>query len=506
MDKVLIFDTTLRDGEQAPGFSMSIREKLALARQLARLKVDVIEAGFPVSSPGDFESVRSVARGVRGPIIAGLCRATRNDIQTAFEAVKDADRRRIHTFLATSDIHLKHKLNKSREDALVMAVDAVTFARNLTDDVEFSAEDASRSDWDFLCRIVEEVIKAGATTVNIPDTVGYAMPTEFGSLIGHLRNRVPNIDRAVLSVHCHNDLGLAVANSLAAVQAGARQVECTINGIGERAGNASMEEFVMALQTRREHLHLETAINTREIYPASQLLSSITGVQVQPNKAIVGRNAFAHESGIHQDGMLKNALTYEIMTPQSIGLERSQLVLGKHSGRHAFTARLRDLGYELDQRELETAFEAFKVLADKKKNIFDEDLRALVDERMLDVPAIYALEYLSITSGNTTIPTATVELVREGKKFRDASTGDGPVDAAYKAIERITRIRGTLSSYGIRAVTVGKDAVGEAAIRVEIEGESYAGKGRSTDIVEASVLAYLQTLNKYLAGRQLPGE
>ncbi len=505
MDKILIFDTTLRDGEQSPGFSMSNLEKLTLARQLARLRVDCIEAGFPISSPGNFETVRTIAQTVKGPVIAALARALPKDIETAWEALREGERVRIHTFIATSDIHLTHKLRKSREEGLVAAVAAVKLARNLCNDVEFSAEDAGRSDPDFLCRVVEAVIDTGARTVNIPDTVGYLLPDEFGQLIATIMNRVPNIDKSVVSVHCHNDLGLAVASSLAAVTNGARQVECTVNGIGERAGNASLEEFVMALHTRRDHLGLDTGVNTAEIFPTSQLLSSITGVPVQPNKAIVGRNAFAHESGIHQDGMLKNKMTYEIMTPESIGLKKSQLVLGKHSGRHAFVKRLQEMGYELDQGEVDKAFDAFKTLADKKKEIFDDDLRALVDEKMLEVPETYRLSYLNFSSGNQTIPTATVELAREGRTYRDASTGDGPVDAAYKAIERITKIKGALNSYQIRAITSGKDAVGEASIRVEIGGETFSGKGRSTDIVESSVRAYLQTINKYLVRQDSGG-
>lgn len=499
MEKICIFDTTLRDGEQSPGFSMSNKEKLTLAKQLARLNVDVIEAGFPISSPGDFESVKTIAEKVKGPIIAGLSRALKKDIETAWEALKGGERCRIHTFIATSDIHLKYKLRMSREDTLKAAVEAVKIARNRCDDVEFSAEDAVRSDPDFLCRVVEAAIAAGAGTVNIPDTVGYAMPDEFSKLISYLINNVPNIDKAIISVHCHNDLGLAVANSVSAVINGARQVECTINGIGERAGNASLEEFVMALRTRKEYLDVSTSIKTEEIYPASQLLSSITGVPVQPNKAIVGRNAFAHEAGIHQDGVLKDKRTYEIMTPESIGLKKSDLVLGKHSGRHAFSRRLSELGYELESNEINMAFEAFKILADKKKNIFDDDLRALVDEKMHEIPEVYTLNYINFSSGNQTIPTTTIELIKNGEKFRDASTGDGPVDAAYKAIERITGIAGKLESYQIRAITSGKDAIGETSIRVDFGGETFNGKGRSTDIVESSVRAYLQSINKYLA-------
>jgi 2-isopropylmalate synthase len=498
--RVLIFDTTLRDGEQSPGFSMNIAEKLTLAKQLARLGVDVIEAGFPVASDGDFEAVRTIAREVRGPVIAGLARAVAGDIDRCWDAVRHAARPRIHTFLATSDIHIAKKLATTREEVLRRAVEAVRHARALTPDVEFSAEDAFRSDTDFLCAVVEAVIDAGATTVNIPDTVGYAIPSEFGELIRTIRARVPNIGRAVLAVHCHDDLGLAVANSLAAIQNGAGQAECTVNGIGERAGNASLEEIVMALKTRPALFGATTGIRTEEITRTSRLLAGITGIDVQPNKAIVGRNAFAHESGIHQDGVLKDARTYEIMTPESVGLARAQLVLGKHSGRHAFAKRLEDLGYELTREQVGSAFTAFKELCDKKKEVFDDDLSSLVEQLLFAaVPEVWSLEYLATTSGTRAIPTATVILTREGETRQDSATGDGPVDAAYRAVDRITGVTGTLLSYQIRAVTSGKDALGEAAIKVAFEGREYSSRAASTDIVESSVRAYLSAINRMLA-------
>jgi 2-isopropylmalate synthase len=499
--RVFFFDTTLRDGEQAPGFSMNIGEKLTMAKQLARLGVDIIEAGFPISSEGDFEAVRTIAREVRRPIVAGLARAVPGDIDRCWEAVGVAARPRIHTFIATSDIHIVHKFKTTRKEILRRTVKAVTRARALCKDVEFSAEDAFRSDVDFLCTVVEAAIDAGATTINIPDTVGYAIPSEFGKLIRTIRERVPNITKAVLSVHCHNDLGLAVANSLAAVQNGAGQVECSVNGIGERAGNASLEEIAMAIKTRSALFGVSSGIKTQEIYKTSRLLSRITGVGVQPNKAIVGKNAFAHEAGIHQDGMLKDARTYEIMTPESIGLTQSDLVLGKHSGRHAFQKRLQGLGLKLDRDQVNRAFEKFKELCDKKKQVFDEDLLAIVDQEIVTVPEIFSLEYINTNSGSSTVPTATVILRREERTFQDSSTGDGPVDAAYRAIDRITGVPGRLVEYSIRAVTSGKDALGEATIKVRFEEAEIAARAASTDIIEASVRAYLVAVNKMLAAR-----
>jgi 2-isopropylmalate synthase len=506
MDRVIIFDTTLRDGEQSPGFSMNVQEKLEMARQLARLNVDVIEAGFPISSDEDFEAVREVARQVGSrdgaPIICGLSRVGLADIDRCWEAVKYARRPRIHTFVATSDIHLKYKLRKSRTEVLRAAVDAVRHARGYCQDVEFSPEDASRSDFDYMCDVLAAVIEAGAGTINIPDTVGYAIPAEWAERIARIREQVRNSDRAVLSVHCHNDLGQAVANSLAAIRVGARQVECTINGIGERAGNAALEEIVMALRTRKDLFGLETQIRTEEIYRTSKLLSHLTGVHVQPNKAVVGENAFAHEAGIHQDGVLKEKLTYEIMRPQDIGRATNKLVMGKHSGRHALAARLKELGFELDEAELGRAFKKFKDLADKKKEVFDEDLIAIVSDEMAQVPETYTLDYLHVISGTGVIPSATVRLVREGQVFQDSGVGDGPVDAVLNAIDAIAGLKGRLQDYQLRAVTGGKDAVGEVSIKVDFDGTVVSGKGGSTDVIEASARAYVNALNRLVGPAQ----
>ena len=504
--RVYIFDTTLRDGEQAPGFSMNMEEKMAVAHQLAKLGVDVIEAGFPIASPGDFEAVKRVAQEVRGPIIAGLCRANEEDIERAAEALKYAERARIHTFIATSEIHMKYKLQMDPDDVLQAAVAAVKFARDFTDDVEFSAEDATRSDMDFLCRVVEAVIGAGATVVNIPDTVGYAIPDEFSERIATIMNSVPNVDRAIISVHCHNDLGLAVANSLAAVKVGARQVECTVNGIGERAGNASMEEIVMAIKTRGDLFGLTTGVNIHEIYRTSQLVSRVTGVYVQPNKAIVGKNAFAHESGIHQHGVLSNPLTYEIMTPESVGVPSSRLVLGKHSGRHALKERLASLGFDLDDETLGRVFDKFKVLADKKKEVFDEDLIIIAEEELMAVPRAFELDYIHTTAGNKVLPTATVRLKRGEEAFQDSAIGDGPVEASYNAIDRITGVPGKLLSYQIRAVTHGREALGEVTVKVKFNSITVLGRGSSTDIIEASVKAYINAVNKYVYKKEREGK
>ncbi len=505
-ERVKIFDTTLRDGEQAPGFSMNIEEKLILAKQLAKLGVDVIEAGFPIASPGDYESVKRVSQEVEGVTVAGLCRANEKDIERAADALRHAEQPRIHTFIATSEIHMKYKLQMEPQAVLEAAVNAVRFARRFTDDVEFSAEDATRSDLDFLCRVIEAVIKAGATTVNIPDTVGYTMPSEYKERIRCLFERVPNIDKAVVSVHCHNDLGLAVANSIAAVEAGARQVECTINGIGERAGNASLEEIVMALKTRHDLFGLETGINTEEIYRTSQLVSRITGVYVQPNKAIVGKNAFAHEAGIHQHGVLANPLTYEIMTPQSVGVPVNRLVLGKHSGRHALKERLEELGFQLDEDTLNRVFEKFKRVADRKKEVFDEDLIILAEEEVMAIPRSFEMEYIHVSSGNQVLPTATLGLRRGDEVLRDSAIGDGPVDATYKAIERITGVQGKLLSYQIRAITKGKDALGEVTVKVQFNGVVMIGRGSSTDVLEASARAYLNAVNKFLYKQRVAEE
>lgn len=500
-EKIFIFDTTLRDGEQAPGGSMNLEEKLQLAHQLARLNVDIIEAGFPIASEGDFQSVKKIAEEVKGPIIAGLARSKQIDIERAAEAVKPSERPRIHTFIATSDIHLEHKLKKTREEVLEEAVWAVKFARNFTDDVEFSPEDASRSDIDYLCQVLEAVIEAGAKTINIPDTVGYAVPTEFGQLIGTLRNRIPNIDKAVISMHCHNDLGLAVANSIAAIRNGARQVECTINGIGERAGNASLEEVVMGLRTRKDIFDFYTDIHTEEIFRTSRLLTQLTGLFVQRNKAIVGDNAFAHEAGIHQHGILQERKTYEIMTPESVGIPKNLLVLGKHSGRHAFKDRLEELGFHLQQDDLDKAFFRFKNLADKKKEIYDADLIAIATESASHIPEIYHLNYVAVVAGTNVIPTATVNMTKGEQVFQESCIGDGPVDAVYRAIDTITGVPGTLRDYTIHAITRGKDAIGEASILVDFNGRTVTGKGASTDIIEASAKAYLSAVNKVVMNR-----
>ena len=500
MERVIIFDTTLRDGEQAPGFSMNTMEKLEMARQLARLNVDVIEAGFPISSEEDFEATREVARQVgaldQAPIICGLSRVGLGDIDRCWEAVRYARRPRIHTFVATSDIHLKYKLRKSRAEVLKAAVEAVRHARGYCEDVEFSPEDASRSDFDYMCDVLAAVIDAGAGTINIPDTVGYAIPQEWGERIARIREKVQGIDKAVVSVHCHNDLGQAVANSLTALMHGARQVECTINGIGERAGNASLEEIVMALRTRRDVFGLDTRVKSEEIFKASRLLSHITGIHVQPNKAIVGENAFAHEAGIHQDGVLKEKLTYEIMRPEDIGRPANKLVLGKHSGRAALSARLKDLGFDLAGGDLDRAFKAFKDLADRKKEVYDEDLMAIVTDEATQVEGAYVLEYLHVISGTGVIPSATVKLRKDGASFQDSGVGDGPVDAALAAIDAITGLKGRLQDYAIRAATSGKDAIGEVSVKVDFDGTIVSGKGATTDVIEASVRAYLNALNR----------
>lgn len=495
-DIVRIFDTTLRDGEQSPGCSMNIEEKIRVAHRLADLNVDVIEAGFPIASPGDFEAVREVARKVKGPVICGLARASEKDIDRAWEAVKEAERARIHTFIATSDLHLKYKLRKSREEVLKIAALAVQHARRYTEDVEFSAEDAARSDVEYLCRVIECAIDAGATTVNIPDTVGYAIPEEFGRLIARIREKVPNIDRAVISVHCHNDLGLAVGNSLAAVQNGARQVECTVNGLGERAGNAAMEEVVMALRTRKNFFGVTTNIRTERIYQTSRLVSGITGMLVQANKAVVGANAFAHEAGIHQDGFLKKQETYEIMTPASIGLSKSTLVLGKHSGRHAFRARLEEMGYHLVDEEINRSFERFKTLADAKKEIYDEDIVALIADEVYRIPDIFELQSVEAYSITGESPRAKVRLTVDGESVEMESTGDGPVDAVYSAIKKIVRNDCPLVGYFVKGITGGTDAQGEVTTRVKDGDQVFIGQGADTDIIVASAKAYVNALNK----------
>ena len=498
-NKIIIFDTTLRDGEQCPGASMNIREKLEIARQLARLGVDVIEAGFPVISDGDFEAVTQIAKEIKGPIICGLARCVPKDIDAAAGAVKHAKKKRIHVFLATSKIHREFKFHKAQDEILRLGVEGVKRAKKYVDDVEFSPEDASRTEPEYLAQVVEAAISAGATTINIPDTVGYAVPEEYGALIKYLFDHVKNIGDAIISVHCHNDLGLAVANSLAAVRNGARQVEGTMNGIGERAGNASLEEFVMALQTRHDALPYTTNWNTREIVKTSRLVSRLSGMVVQRNKAIVGENAFAHSAGIHQDGIIKKRETYEIMDPVKIGWGETELPLTKHSGRNALSRRLKHLSFKMSDAEIDKVFIEFKKIGDKKKFVYDDDLTALVETKITEVPETYSLEYLNVTSGNQTVPTATVKLKKSGAIVTDAGTGDGPVDAALKTIDRITGRRGRLMDYQLRAVSQGKDAIGEVTVKVDFDGELITGKGASTDVIEASARAYLNAVNRFLA-------
>ena len=505
---IRIFDTTLRDGEQSPGASMNVEEKVMVAKQLARLGVDIIEAGFAYSSPGDYEAVRRIAQEVEGPTICSLARARPEDIDRAWEALQGAPKVRIHTFLSTSDIHLKHQFRMTREQAKQRAVDMVQRARGYVDDVEFSPMDASRSDPAYLYEVIEAVIAAGARTINIPDTVGYAVPQEFGALIKGICDRVPNSKQAVISVHCHNDLGVAVANSLAAIINGAGQVECTINGIGERAGNTSLEEIVMGLRTRTDFYQADTEVKTEEIAKTSRLVSKITGMVVQPNKAIVGANAFAHTSGIHQDGLLKDKTTYEIMRPESIGLVESQMVMGKLSGRHAFRQRLEELGYKLSDEEVNHAFERFKKLADQKKEIFEEDLEVIVSEELSKMADRITLTGLRVSSGTNQVPTATVELEVDGKAMAQTGIGDGPVDAVYRTIAAITQTKSKLLMYVVKAITGGTDAQGEVSVRVQEDGRTVTGHGADTDIITASARAYLSALNKlaYLATKQAQGE
>ena len=501
-DHVVIFDTTLRDGEQSPGASMNLEEKLQIAEVLAAMGIDVIEAGFPIASNGDFEAVHEVAKLVTRSIICGLARAGRKDIDRAAEALAPAERKRIHTFISTSPLHMKHKLQMEPEQVHQAVVDSVTHARNLCDDVEWSCEDGTRSDPDFLCRVIESAIKCGATTINIPDTVGYTLPSEYTELIQDLINRVPNIDKARLSTHCHNDLGLAVANSLAAIAAGARQVECTINGLGERAGNAALEEIVMALRTRKDLLPYTTAIKTEDIMKASHLVSTITGFTVQPNKAIVGANAFAHEAGIHQDGMLKHSGTYEIMTPESVGLHKSTLVMGKHSGRHAFREKLKELGFELGDNAIEDAFRRFKALADKKKQIFEDDIVALVDDEVIRHNDRVKFVSLQVICGSKGPQQATLELDIDGEVCSAEATGDGPIDATFNAIKKLFEHGAKLALFQVHAVTEGTDAQAKVTVRLEEEGKSVNGQGADTDTLVASAKAYVNALNKLLVKRE----
>ena len=495
--RIYIFDTTLRDGEQSPGASLNMEEKIAIAHQLARLGVDIIEAGFPIASPGDFDAVSQIAKEVKGPIIAGLARTEHEDIVRAYEAVKYSQRPRIHTFVATSELHMERKLNKTRAEVKEMTYEAVKLAKTFVEDVEFSAEDAFRSDIAFLCEVFKVAVDAGANVINIPDTVGYATPWEFGEFVKAIRVGTPNIDKAMISVHCHNDLGLAVANSLAAVLNGAKQVEVAVNGIGERAGNASLEEVAMALYTRRNYLGFTTNINTREIYRTSRMVSTLTGLPIQPNKAIVGRNAFAHEAGIHQDGVIKERGTYEIMNPEMLGISSNKLVLGKHSGRHALKLQLHNLGYELDDELLDKAFIEFKQLADRKKEILDEDLITLVDSKVLGSgQEVYQFDYLQVSSGTRITATSTVGLLIDGQSVVETACADGPVEATYSAINKIVDLPVKLETYSISAVTGGTDAQGEVAVRVSICDCNFMGRGLSVDIIEASARAYLNALNK----------
>ena len=503
MERVIIFDTTLRDGEQAAGGTLNIQEKLDIARQLEKLGVDVIEAGFPVTSAGDFEAVSTIAKEVRTPVICVLTHANLEAVDQSWEAVKVAERPRIHIVLSSSDIHLFYQLRKSREEILEMSCSTVARARKYCDDVEFSAMDASRTDPEYIYEILKATIDAGATTVNIPDTVGYAMPDEFGDLIEGVFKNVPNIDRAVVSVHCHNDLGLAVANSLEAIKRGARQVEGTINGIGERAGNASLEEIVMAIKTRQDFYDLTTGIDTTQIYKTSRMVSELTGFPVQPNKAIVGSNAFRHSSGLHQDGVIKSPLTFEIMDPRSIGMPASSLVLGKTSGRHGFRERLAELGYTLPEEDFDRAFAAFKELADKKREMTDKDIESLVAEEQRTVSEAYHLDRIQVSCGDRGIPTAAVRLVGpEGQILADAALGTGPVDAVYKAINRLVGVPNELTEFSVKSITEGIDAIGEVQIRIESDGITYTGRGADTDVIVASAKAYMNALNRLLAARK----
>ena len=503
-ERVIFFDTTLRDGEQSPGASMNSAEKLRIASQLERLGVDVMEAGFPASSPGDFESVQMIANKIRNVEIAGLARTAKNDIDQAWAAVRDAAHPRIHTFIATSDIHMKYKLKMTPEEVIGEAVESVKYAKSLCDSVEFSTEDGTRSDRDFLCRVFEAAIAAGATTVNLPDTVGYTVPEEFGELVRYVRAHTPNIHQAVMSVHCHNDLGLATANTLAGIRAGARQVEVTINGIGERAGNTSLEEIVMTLFTRQDQMALDFGIKTQEIHPTSRLISMITGIVVQPNKAIVGANAFAHEAGIHQDGVLKNPMTYEIMSPDTVGLSGNRMVIGKHSGRHAFQDKLRQMGYELSKGDLNALFAKFKLLADKRKEILEEDIEALVAEEILRVPDIYELLYLNVVSGTVAVPTATVKLKINDEEAQSAGFGVGPIDATFNTIVKMTGSNAKLMRFSVNAITGGMDAQGEVTARLQENGFVVLGKGTDSDIITASAKAFVNGLNRLENIKQNP--
>lgn len=504
--KIYIFDTTLRDGEQVPGAKLNEYQKLELARQLARLGVDIIEAGFPCSSPGDFNAVKLVAENVKGPVITALARTLKEDIDILWEAIKKAEHPRIHMVLGASDIHMQRKLRMDRKKALHMGVEAVKYARNFCPEIEYSTEDASRSDFDYLCRIIDAVIDAGATVVNIPDTVGYATPQEFGDLIRRIRNTVPNIDKVMLSAHCHNDLGLATANTLAAIEAGVQQVEVTINGVGERAGNTSLEEVVMALKVRKDYYDAYTDINTKEILRTSRMASRLMKIPVQPNKAIVGANAFAHSSGIHQDGVLKDRITYEIISPEEVGADRSAIILTARSGRHAVRHRLEELGYQLSDAIFEKVFQRFLAVADRKKEITDEDLESILETELARVPEIYSLQKIQVICGTDTMPVAAITLQKNGETLSDTAKGNGPVDATFKCIERITGLECKLLEFDLKAVTKGKDALGEALVRIEHDGRIQTGRGTSPDIVEASARAYLNAINRLVTDVESTGQ
>lgn len=501
---IKIFDTTLRDGEQSPGCSMNLKEKIEMAKQLERMKVDVIEAGFAISSPGDFHSVKTIAETIKDCTVASLARTMEQDIDRAWEALSGAVSPRIHTFIATSPIHMEYKLLMTPEEVYERSVAMVKHAKRYCSDIEWSAEDATRSEPEFLARVIEGVIKAGATTINLPDTVGYTTPDEYYAFLMKVQELAPSMVNITLSSHCHNDLGLAVANSLAAIKAGAGQIECTINGIGERAGNAAMEEIIMALHTRKDSLQADTRVATTEIVRSSNLLSRITGVKVQPNKAIVGENAFAHESGIHQHGVMKNRETYEIMTPESVGLTQNNLVLGKHSGKHAFRDKVKNLGYELTEAEIDRMFQKFKELADKKKSVYDRDIEALISKEAVQVPKTYSMESFVINSGNAITSTAVIKMIKDGKSIEKVSRGEGPIDASFKAIEKIVGIDFNLEDYQIQSVTEGEDALGDALVKIsDKEGMIFAGRGLSTDIIEASIHAYINAVNKMIYEKHL---
>lgn len=497
MERLYVFDTTLRDGEQSPGASMSVEQKYEFALQLASLGVDAIETGFPISSPIQWKACELIAKNIKGPVLTGLARAVEKDIDAVAQALKSAGHFRIHTFLATSPIHMQYKLGKTPEEVAAMAISSIKYARNLAPEVEFSPEDATRSELSFLIPLIEKAIDAGATVINIPDTVGYSTPDEFGAFIKAIREGVSNIDKAIISVHCHNDLGLAVANTLKAVINGARQIEVTVNGIGERAGNAALEEVVMAMEVRKDLLDFQTGIDTKQIYKTSRMLMGITGLTIPRNKPIVGENAFAHESGIHQDGVLKNRQTYEIMTPESVGRDSTSIVLGRHSGMHGFKKRIGELGFKLTDEEMKSIYERFLAIADRKKEVYDEDLFAIISDELGKNVEAYTLSYFNIISGNVSVPTATVRIVKDGVTTEEAATGDGPVDAIFKAIERSTGIKTTLKEYLVKAVTPGKQAIGEVSVTLDIDGALYRGRGSSTDILEASAFAFVNALNRY---------